>query len=1180
MKRIQEKVKDIVEVRSYESLQDFTSNPEQTLAAYHFTDVTSDLMGKWLDAIGGIQADEGLNYALAGYRGVGKSHFMATLGAIVSQPELRSRVTDAHVAASAQTLKRRHYPVAHVKRGLRETLLEELREAVAGTFETTVDALPAALPELLYFAASRAGELPFVLLIDTAFERASRVSREDGMLLGGIAEIASHLNIFVGVALDDDIAGADNINAAISHNFKIDFLDQEHLNLIVDRHIFPKQRQMSPVLHEIYTYFRAVLTDFRWSEQRFAALYPLHPIILEIAPFVRLYVHDFALLSFASEAGAKILGRPANSLIALDEVFDKAENTLRKVEELREAFVTFDRLNAEVVSRIGIMQRLQAKLILKALLILSLKGEGATAVEICAAMLIFDEDAPPQAVRPVEEILERFAAFLPADIQRVEIPGKGFSYKFAVSGKDDLNEALARETFGVPPETPFKILRRLAKEKFADWTLPEENGGSRMDSYAVWRGGLRRGRVVWDLESERTEAEHLEPISDFADWELFITNRPAKDFPASPSEVPKIFWQPAELRIDEIETLHRYHLLTTRSDLREQFGEQIRAAAHAHQIAVEKICDRVFLFGAKLIIDDFEYNFTEETYHAANLSEIFSVMLEPLFEARYPMHPYFARMLGMNEVSILVNDLFSGAHTNLQEVQQLAETYALPLGLVAPRSGFYALESEERLLGLPLAQQVLELVKQNGGAAVSLKTVSGQLKKSPNGLVREARHLLLTALVAQRQIEFVTSKGDRINRRSLDLKIIWDDIDGIAQPLGAAYSEKRLTEWARILTGSQNLPSIEVHADRETVKNGLRNWLSDWESARVLERFNELPDEILNTRIWRLAVHSERTVGSVAETVRGVLNESVSLDEGLHRVADAFSNSEEAFFNCAQNLMRIDDFLSGANLRETIIGYLAVSEPTGDAEIEKQRDALLSLIEEIYRQPSQILNSEMNEMWDLFQENFTEFYARRHDAVMKSHQLQEKFDKIMSSPEWWEFENLSAVGFLPSYFFKQAQTISRRLKQLNCRHNTRETLKSYPFCVCAFSLAETEDWERLPQTLWEIVNQGLFSYRRALLLLSEALVPLIENFSAATVEMEFVAAADHLNAILQKDTAFEPLTDKELFILQKLGKSMSETPKIHLKIPAAVDFVSSDELREKLDQWLCEMPSAPVLMRI
>src|ERR1044072_4016221 len=147
--------------------------------------------------------------------------------------------------------------------------------------------------------------MPFVLIVDTAFERASRVSRDDGGMLGEIADLAKPLNIFVGVALDDDIAGADGVNAAIARTFSIDYLDQEPLYKIVDAHVLPKHRKTENLLHEIYTYFREVLPYFRWSEQRFSALYPLHPVILENAPFVRLYAPEFALLGFASEAGSK-----------------------------------------------------------------------------------------------------------------------------------------------------------------------------------------------------------------------------------------------------------------------------------------------------------------------------------------------------------------------------------------------------------------------------------------------------------------------------------------------------------------------------------------------------------------------------------------------------------------------------------------------------------------------------------------------------------------------------------------------------------------------------------------------------------------------------------------------------------------------------------------------------------
>ena len=47
MKRIQEKVKDLVEVRKLFSLRDYVGNPSETLAAYHFTDATAELMIKF-----------------------------------------------------------------------------------------------------------------------------------------------------------------------------------------------------------------------------------------------------------------------------------------------------------------------------------------------------------------------------------------------------------------------------------------------------------------------------------------------------------------------------------------------------------------------------------------------------------------------------------------------------------------------------------------------------------------------------------------------------------------------------------------------------------------------------------------------------------------------------------------------------------------------------------------------------------------------------------------------------------------------------------------------------------------------------------------------------------------------------------------------------------------------------
>ncbi len=1151
MKRIQEKVKDIIEVRNYKTLHDFISDPPQTLAAYHFTDFTSDLMAKWLDKVSAIHDKTGAASALAGYRGVGKSHFLATLGAIISNLELRSRVTDPHVAASAQRLKRVRYTIAYVRRGTHETLVEELREAIAKALEIEVFTLSDSLPELLKTAAEKNGAIPFILMVDTAFERSSRVARDDGVLLGEIAEIAKKLNMFVGVALDDDIAGADGINAAIARNFSIDYLDQEHLYRIVDTNVFPKNRQMAPLLNDIYANFRQVIPKFRWSEQRFISLYPLHPVILETAPFVRLYAPEFALLGFAAEAGAKILGRPANSLIALDEVFDNVENLLRKVDDLREAFRIYDKLNTEVIAQIPVMQRLQAKLVLKALFILSLEGDGASAGEIAASILIYDEEEPLKAIDSVENLLEAFASSLGSDIQRNAESGGEVRYSLKVSSKDSLNQILSEYSKSISDDVIPNILRRTARERFADWTFGDENDGQNpgwIDSRIVWRGGLRRGRMSWNFVDSLADAAPPES-SEFIDWEVIICP-PGNDFAGEnkTGEISKVYWQPAPLRKDETETLLRYYVLLTDTALREEYGEQLRAAGHAHHLSVEKIWNRIFLEDAKIIIEGFDYQFTEQAKSTQNLSDLFSNMLEPLFEASYPEHPYFSNTLDKTEVSALVKDFFGGARQTLAETQKLAELFALPLGLVTKYGNSYILEREENLVNLPLAREILSMLNENPEETISLKTIYSKLRRSPYGLGRETQHLILTALVAQRQIEFVTKNNDRINRRSLDLTIIWDDIAGIAKPQDSFYSTERLTEWAKLLTGSDTFRSIDAPEEIKDVRGALENWLFDWRGARVLERFDELPVEVLNTKIWRLSVHAEKTFGAVAETIGMTLNNSISLEEGVQRIADTFSDSEREFFSCGEDLVVLEDFIIGAVARREIWNYISICETTSDEKIEHLRALLIETLNKSYENPCESLNREMKDLWNTFHERFSEHFAVKHDSIMKSHYLQEQFDEIMRSDQWWEFENLTRLQIFQQTYWKEAQKTIRRFKELNCRFNVREMLRTHPFCVCSFSLAKIGEWEKLPAHLEETIESGRKSYMKALRMLSETLIPGIESFRTKNAGEEFANAARHLTDIINGAEEFDVLTNNELIILQKAFENLQ--PSTQIKSPA------------------------------
>ena len=505
LKRAQEKVKDLVEAQALAELQNFAENPSRALRSYLFTDATSDLFARWLDALAELSNNHGAARALAGLRGVGKSHMLAAFGALAAFPELRSSVKDTHVAASARRLLNYRYKVAHVERGTRQTLHEELSVALGGD-EETWKTEPS---KMLSFAASMS-DTPLIVVIDTAFERENRVERDDGPLLSELSSAAKLQNIFIALALDDDIAGADGVNVSISGSFQIDYLDPEHLYKITDVHLFQKDDQARAALHDLYTTLRTIVPGFNWSERRFSAIYPMHPLIAEIASAVRLYVPNFAFLPFASAAGAHAVNRPALSLVVLDEVFDRTDRDLRRVEKLKDALAAYDHLAKHAVAQIPIMQRLQAKLLLKGLFILSLDGRGATARELGAAMLLYDEQKPADAIERIANMLKVFAEAAPAG-KLLEIEDEGeLRYGFDIDIPADFSNASAAlaEQFveAAPAVVEVERAPALSDEELARWAslLTERQLPASItepDARDAVRAALAEWQKSWHAES-------------------------------------------------------------------------------------------------------------------------------------------------------------------------------------------------------------------------------------------------------------------------------------------------------------------------------------------------------------------------------------------------------------------------------------------------------------------------------------------------------------------------------------------------------------------------------------------------------------------------------------------------------------------------------------------------------
>jgi hypothetical protein len=854
LKRAQDKIKDLVEAQALGAeLHNFAEDPSRALKSYLFTDATSDLFARWLDALADLSQNRGTARALAGLRGVGKSHMLAAFGALAAFPELRSTVSDTHVSTSARRLLSYRYKVAHVERGTRETLHEEL-SAVLGGDETSWQTEPS---RMLSYAAGMS-DTPLVVIIDTAFERENRVDRDDGLLLSELARTAKIQNIFVALALDDDIAGADGVNAALAGEFQIDYLDPEHLYRITDVHLFQKDDQSRAALHDLYTTLRTLVPGFNWSETRFASIYPMHPLIAEMSPAVRLHVPNFAFLPFASAAGAHAVNRPALSLVVLDEVFDRSERDMRRSDKLKDALAAYDHLAQHAVSQIPIMQRLQAKLLLKGLFILSLDGRGATARELGAAMLLYDEQRPSAAIERIENMMSVFAGA-------------------ALAGS-----LLKSEDEGEP-------------------------------------------RYRFDIE------------------------------------VPKDF------------------------------------------------------SGAPVL----------------------------------PSHP-------------------------------------MPEALVETQPQREPLLSDEELAG-----------------------------------------------------------------------------------------------WASLLT-SRTLPnSLAEPEARDVVRAALAEWQRGWRAENILKKFDELPDAGLTTRIWNLASTLRKSFGKASEAVEAMLAKTISLEDGLERVALAFNNSQEQVAGSREQLAQLRRLVQELPARERAHRYLSLAEPTHVDEIESARRELLGMADNVHNLFDEASVNRFDLLWREFRTRYTDHYVNLHDGTLRDEARRTAVEELMCSDEWREFEYLSRLQIVNGRYWKEATELVELARRAECDLPARKLLDEGTTCACHFHLAMAYTLARLPQTLAEIVERGRTAHRRTLLFLNAPLAIALDALARKDGDEETIHRARALSGMFAQGIGPDRFTPADVRLIEQALERMATPPPVRLNLPTSdYGLLTREELRARVNQWLDDLPSEPALVEV
>ena len=1194
MKRSQDKIKDYVEPQAFDEVKDFTGDPARVLAAYRFTDATSDLLARWLDALADLPAGRGVAHALAGLRGVGKSHLLATFAALAAAPELRPRVTDAHVAVSAKRLSGRKCVVLRVERGTRPALTEELHAACIAACGREAADWPEEPVALLNAAVERTRGGTLVVLIDTAYGREQRVERDDGPLLSQLANAAGSTGAFVALALDDDIAGADGINVALAQTYQIDYLEPEHLYRIVDLYLLRKQARARMALHEIYLTLRHTVPNFNWSEPRFAALYPIHPLVADVAAAVRFYAPTFAFLPFASSATMQALNRPVLSLILLDEVFDRTEAELRRAKDLQEAFAVYDELSTNGVAQFPALQRLQVRLVLKLLFILSLDGRGASARDLCAALLFHDEAAPQAAVQRIEAMLQQLSSLAPSGRLPARAQEGELHYRFQIGAASEFDAALtaAVERLDADEETLRRTLSEFARARFSDWPFADANAAA-IELHLNWRGTSRRGRFAQQAtDAVAHEADVAANEATAHEWEL-IALTPGATLPTAKQAAPatdanriaasanddarpvSIIWQPAPLTKDDALILRRLLALRTDAALRE-FIEPALAAHATLSAQCERIWARVYLDGGTILRADVRLDWPVQAQAAPTLAALLAALFDAPFAARFPEHPRFNTNLNETNAAHL-SECMLGVVPEA-DAQSFIEQFALPLGLALERDGALTLECSETALAQSWCQAVLALIERAGNAVVALADVEQALSRAPFGLTRPAQQLVVVALVAQRRVDLVNRRGARLGRGTIGGTIDWPEVLGLVRAAEPLRNAATLTEWARRLTNDETLASIATADGQADVRAALGLWLEDWRAHAIVQRVEQLPDSGLTLRVWRLLKHMRRTFSVAAEACAAALADAISLEEGLQRLADAFSSSPDQFAQSLAQRDALDEFVAGLARREVVRAYLAGAEPTQLEEIECARRELLLLADDAHGLFDETHCARFERLWQEFQARYTEHYADTHARAVGVEQDRRALAETTDGDAWREFEALAQLPFVNRQHWTQAGALINVLRHVRCDLDVRALLETQPTCACSFRLTRAHELLSATARLTEIITRGRNAARRTLALfhehLAHALHLLAREKSSATA-----ARAARLAESFAQDETPALLTRADVRLITRAFEIIPPPEPLRIAPPDLNHGpLTRAELHARLDDWLAALPQshAPV----
>ncbi len=1103
-------IADLVQVAPVETVVRLDGRPGR-LSELVLTDDVLTALSAVLDAAGGARdgsrgGSRGGAFFLVGHFGSGKSHLLAALTELMSEPQRDLPAGwDRDIVRRAQLLR----PALAVPIPLVEhrsgAILEDLALGRAWTAlgrepeQSSAGTDRRAAWESLLSAATEAGRGTLFVVLDelSEFLRAKQATAlvEDLRFLQFLGEWAIGRPVVVVAALQESIEEVANVSqrelTRVRDRYRTLGLSMRHVEDLVRGRLLRLRPGAEGLIEQAYRTLQSAFPQWDVPLERFARCYPVHPGTLSLLEGLRFVfsqqrgVVDFICRQMIGDAAAGIpawQGRGYLDLLTPDRVFDHFRGRLQERSETRrlaEAVVPYwERAVHEVFpeprdAALG----LQATKLL-CLLAASPLERPRSGRELAHLLLARVSSLDPGAnLAFFEEAVLRPLAARGAYV--VAKPGMPSVYSVELEA-NAAETALARMTQARAELAPgdrrvVRTLIDMGSSPALPLQLLADVGPSRRE--LLWQNTLRRLLVAFVRVPELTVADAQEFVAQarsigaegavlIGEPELAGEGGGGDDLGQQARAVAEAtgrvaIWAPCALGPDDSESaleLHARRVVLTQAKVEGHteaggLSDLLERSAQGDAARARELLRRSY-FGGILAAGGGAAPVDLPSLAGLAFDRLLANFAEPLLSAIHPRHREIApqgelvgeRLVRQLIVEVIPQQRITTAAADRSQLRPLLTGYLVPMGLVRRRGEAWVVAPDPARS--PALSETLRLVADPDG--VPAPAVVQALAEGPVGLTEAEALIMLNACVQAGLLE--ATRGRR--------------------PLTDPFASVGATD--RLSAGELVEPPVRSALEELAPVVGLGElepWSSSvqraaWERARAWMATRK--EELAEVRRGLAALAESPTLddvatGTVPDDVAVVAaaveatNPELPPVPGLTRLAELAANAE-ALAASSRRVGAVGRFFREALPRvQQSLAYLAHPDlvlPPAEAPLVRLRDAAKLRVHEVLSLAAEDRVGELVDALAEFRQRYVATYREAHDRFYGSSRAGD-VDALRAGPAYRALAALARIQAVsvPDDLLKVDRALSAAVPT-SCNRRVEAELSWKPRCACGFALGQ------------------------------------------------------------------------------------------------------------------------------